>query len=181
MKSFKLVAKVKTGNSITAYDIVNENGQKVRVSRMHFHYLVGAGQIEGVTGTLYNNNVILKGNLSEVPVIKIELPDSEKMTVRAVAKSGRTTVGCYYEDREELIPREVFEQDALDGKLRNVEAQRYKGKVLFRGVANIPVINISEESTTEGVKESAGLVEVDSEDAPFAFDKGVEVNTGNIG
>lgn len=141
MGKFKPVARVKTGVSVTAYDIMNAHGDTLRINREHMCYLVGSGQIEGVTGAIYKDTVVLKGALNELPVIKVELAPENKDTVESLVKDGRRTIGARYVGKQDMVPRDLFEQDALRGRLTNVTAQHYKGKVLIRGCKGLPVVN----------------------------------------
>lgn len=152
MAKFKAIARVKTGTVVTGYDIENEKGQRLRISRDYMCYLVARDLIEGVTGALYNDTVVLKGNLNKLPVIFRKEESENQNTVKALVKDGRTIVGAHYEGKDQLIPRDVLEQDALSGKLTNLDAQRYKGKVLFKGARNIPIEQLKHEDSGDNAK-----------------------------
>jgi hypothetical protein len=58
-----------------------------------------------------------------------------------LVKQKNKIIGCHYDGVTDLIPRANLEQDAMDGKLTNVDAQRYHGKILLRGTSSLPVLN----------------------------------------
>lgn len=153
MAKFKAVARVKTGTVVTGYDIENEKGQRLRIDRTYMCYLVGQGLMEDITGAIYKDTVVLKGNLNQLPVVSVKEKPEGQNTVRALVKDVRTVVGAYYEGNDILIPRDVLEQDALSGKLTNLDAQRYKGKVLFKGCRNLPVEQIKHEQEVTDTEE----------------------------
>lgn len=153
MAKFKAVARVKTGTVVTGYDIENEKGQRLRIDRTYMCYLVGQGLMEDITGAIYKDSVVLKGNLNQLPVVSVKEKPEGQNTVRALVKDVRTVVGAYYEGNDILIPRDVLEQDALSGKLTNLDAQRYKGKVLFKGCRNLPVEQVKHEPEVEDAEE----------------------------
>lgn len=143
MGKYRAVARIKTGTVVTGYDIENEKGQKLRIDRTYMCYLVGQGLVEGITGAIYQDTVVLKGDLNKLPVILRRAEPENQNTVKALVKDGRTVVGAYYTGNETLIPRDILEQDALSGRLTNLDAQRYKGKVLFKGCRNLPIVGVS--------------------------------------
>lgn len=147
----KVEAVIKQGASIIGYIIVNENGNKIRIDRSYMCYMAAAGKIEGVTASLYNNKVLIRGLGKNTPVIKTEVEKEAKRTVTCIVKQGKAIIGCLYDGDETIIPRNKLEEDALAGKLSNVEAQNYKGKVLFRAIngsmKDIPVRNLNRTET----------------------------------
>lgn len=175
MAKFKAVARVKTGTVVTGYDIENEKGQRLRISRDYMCYLVGQGLVEGVTGAIYNDTVVLKGNLNQLPVLLRKEEPENQNTVKALVKDGRTIVGAHYEGKDQLIPRDVLEQDALSGKLTNLDAQRYKGKVLFKGVKNIPIIKLETDDEVNKIDESNG-----NEDSQLKSDNLIEKQKAEV-
>lgn len=138
--AYKVVHRIKNGAVVSAYDIENVDGSILRIDKVYMSFLVGKGMIDGVTAAIYKDSIIFKGKLSEVPVInEKKVDDSERFSVNRLVKKGRMTIGCYYNEKEEMVDRETFERDALSGMLSNVRAQHYKGKVLFRGCSELPV------------------------------------------
>ena len=142
----KVEAVIKQGASIVGYVIVNEKGNKVKVDRSYMCYMAAAGKVEGVTASLCDGKVIIRGLGKGTPVIKEEPKAEDKRTIVYMVKQGRNIVGCIYDGDNNIIPRDVFEADALAGKLTNVTAQRYQGKILLRATVgsmkDIPVKKI---------------------------------------
>ena len=160
----RVEAVIKQGASIVGYVIVNEKGNKIKVDRSYMCYMAAAGKVEGVTASLSDGKVIIRGLGKGTPVIKAETKEEDKRTVVYMVKQGKNIVGCIYDGDNNIIPRDVFEADALAGKLSNVTAQRYKGKILLRATVgsmkDIPVKKIpsgkaetvedTNETSTEG-------------------------------
>lgn len=74
MSRFRLIGRHMDGSSVAAYEVIDiKNNARKTISREQMVFLVGKGDVEGVSGRLYQDKVIIEAedgykNISELPV-----------------------------------------------------------------------------------------------------------------
>lgn len=62
LKSYKLLKKNMEGKKIQNYIVESSEGKKMSVKPVVFAFLVGRGQVEGVTAQIYQDELLFRGD-----------------------------------------------------------------------------------------------------------------------
>ena len=165
---YTIVGRYMDGSTVTAYHLLDGEGQQRRVTREQVIFLVGRGEVSNCKGQLHKESVLLRGvgiNITDLPIVNEKTGElkntdglgriargstneqaiSQLMIVGKVV-SGNKVVGFTVANaggRSKDISRAQANKLAKQMRIGNARYQEYKGRGILRvldcGIKDLPI------------------------------------------
>ena len=174
-KQYKLVRRYMNGTDTVYYGLVSSDGIERRFTEEQTYYLVGRNCVINVTGQLYRDKVLLRGNgvdIRSLPVVQLsknensrtrntdntktpETKPSYDLKIVEVIKDDRQTTYKIVDihGRTAIVNEEILYKYVSQNCVINARLTNCTGKITLRLKDDIPV-TVNKSNTTQKVKDN---------------------------
>lgn len=145
---YKLACRYASGNEISAYGLICENGKKIKVTRDQMAFLVGRDQVTNVKAQIYQEKLIFKGegvDIRQLPVVreKVSKPETAPAPASKPAPVPKPTPEAKPAQETKPAPKKD-EFQPLRRVIADVTCYRHFGYTLLPGAAEPDIRKMTE-------------------------------------